>query len=127
MPEQRFATHDLPLRDDVRALGSILGEVLAVQSGRMLFERVESIRTAARRWRTGDDSIDALEERLAGISPREATLVVRAFSSLCALTNLAERVHRLRLRREASFDDQPDAFSNFNTLDELRAAESGKN
>jgi molybdopterin-guanine dinucleotide biosynthesis protein A len=28
---------------------------------------------------------------------------------------------------EVAFDDQPDAFSNFNTLDELRAAESGKN
>ncbi len=107
MPELRFAQHDLPLRDDVRTLGSILGEVLAVQSGRTLFERVESVRLTARGFRTGDASLDDLAERLLDLSPREATLVIRAFSSLCALTNLAERVHRLRRRREATFDDVP--------------------
>lgn len=107
MGELRFSTHDLPLRNDVRTLGSVLGEVLAVQGGRMFFERVESIRTAARRWRSGDDGIEPLEQHLVDLSPREATLVIRAFSSLCALTNLAERVHRLRRRRAASFDDQP--------------------
>ncbi len=104
-PQLRFASYDLPLRDDVRILGSLLGEVLAVQSGRTLFERVESVRTTARRRRTGDATAEELDQRLANLTPREATLVVRAFSTLCALTNLAERVHRLRRRRELTFED----------------------
>ncbi|HRE91866.1 MAG TPA: phosphoenolpyruvate carboxylase, partial [Myxococcota bacterium] len=97
MSEIRFSNHDYPLRDDVRSLGNLLGEVLQDQGGKTLYERVETIRTTARQHRAdpraGHDQ--ALEALLTGLSPREATLVIRAFSTLCALTNLAERVHRL--------------------------------
>jgi len=113
----RFAAYDLPLRDDVRILGSLLGEVLAVQSGRTLFERVESVRTTARRRRTGDATAAELDARLANLTPREATLVVRAFSTLCALTNLAERVHRLRRRRELTFEDGPASSAQVGTFE----------
>ncbi|MBL8785531.1 MAG: phosphoenolpyruvate carboxylase [Deltaproteobacteria bacterium] len=109
----RFSTHDLPLRDDVRALGSLLGEVLQVQGGKTLYERVETIRTTARRRRTGEASDSELDQALSGLSPREATLVIRAFSTLCALTNLAERVHRLRRRREVALADTPPAIGTF--------------
>ncbi len=101
----RFSNHDLPLRDDVRSLGSLLGEVLQDQGGKTLFDRVERIRTTARQRRAEPSAADdaLLDELLTGLSPREALLVIRAFSTLCALTNLAERVHRLRRRREMSF------------------------
>lgn len=117
MPEPlRFAPYDLPLRDDVRNLGSLLGEVLGTQSGRTLFERVEAVRQAARRRRvdqpTHADEGD-LDARLTGLTPREATLVARAFSTLCALTNLAERVHRLRRRRDLAFTDAAPAPGTF--------------
>lgn len=105
MSEIRFSIHDYPLRDDVRSLGNLLGEVLQDQGGRTLYERIELIRTTARQHRadSGAGHDRALEKLLTGLSPREATLVIRAFSTLCALTNLAERVHRLRRRRELAF------------------------
>lgn len=115
MSEIRFSNHDYPLRDDVRSLGNLLGEVLQDQGGKTLYERVETIRTTARQHRAdpraGHDQ--ALEALLTGLSPREATLVIRAFSTLCALTNLAERVHRLRRRRELTFGESPAAPGTF--------------
>ncbi|MCC6625538.1 MAG: phosphoenolpyruvate carboxylase [Deltaproteobacteria bacterium] len=105
---------DRALRDDVRALGHLLGEVLASQGGHTLFDRVEAVRTTARRRRAGDHGADeALGAALSGLSPREAALVIRAFSTLCALTNLAERVHRLRRRRELAFADAAPAVGTF--------------
>lgn len=115
MSEIRFSTHDLPLRDDIRALGSLLGEVLSDQGGRTLYERVEAIRTTARERRADPRGPhdQALGEALAGLSPREATVVIRAFSTLCALTNLAERVHRLRRRRDLVFADSAPSPGSF--------------
>jgi phosphoenolpyruvate carboxylase len=37
-----------PLRDDVRLLGSLLGETLISQEGQDLFDRVERVRVAAK-------------------------------------------------------------------------------
>jgi len=109
---------DRALRDDVRALGHLLGEVLASQGGHTLFDRVEAVRTTARRRRAADATeqigLDqALSTALSDLSPREAALVIRAFSTLCALTNLAERVHRLRRRRELAFADAAPAVGTF--------------
>ncbi|MFO0748196.1 MAG: phosphoenolpyruvate carboxylase [Myxococcota bacterium] len=109
----RSAPTDLALRNDVRALGSLLGEVLAVQGGRTLYERVETVRTTARRHRKGEASAADLDALLVDLSPREATLVIRAFSTLCGLVNLAERVHRLRQRRELAFAEAAPAPGSF--------------
>jgi len=105
-PTPELVDHiDQRLRDDVRMLGNLLGEVLAAQGGQTLFERVEAVRTTARRLRHGDNKADAeLQRLLVGLSPREATLVLRAFSTLCALTNMAERVDRWRRHRELAFE-----------------------
>ncbi|HKO95270.1 MAG TPA: phosphoenolpyruvate carboxylase, partial [Polyangiaceae bacterium] len=43
------------LRDDVRTLGSLLGEVLREQAGHTLYERVEQVRALSKRARAGDE------------------------------------------------------------------------
>lgn len=49
------ADKDLPLRDDTRLLGRILGDVLRDQTGEEGFERIETIRRTAIAFRRSSD------------------------------------------------------------------------
>jgi phosphoenolpyruvate carboxylase len=92
-----FPPKDLPLRDDVRTLGALLGDVLREQGGPELFGRVEAARLAARRRRAGEAGAEAeLEAQLHGLPAAAAAEVTRAFSAYFGLVNMAERVHRIR-------------------------------
>jgi len=96
-----FAEPDVPLREDVGALGRMLGEILIEQEGRPFYQLVESVRQTAIARRGGEESSEAaLDRLLTGLPPREAELLTRAFSFYFQLVNLAERVHRIRRRRD---------------------------
>jgi phosphoenolpyruvate carboxylase len=102
-----------PLRDDVRALGALVGEILREQGGEQLFELVELDRVAAIRARAGESA--ARTELSACVRDRPPALardLVRAFSSWFQAVNLAEKVHRIRRRRDYFVKDggrpQPD-------------------
>ncbi|MBV9912464.1 MAG: phosphoenolpyruvate carboxylase, partial [Sinobacteraceae bacterium] len=88
------------LRDDVHALGGLVGDILLEQGGRELFDLVEQDRQVAIRRRDGDQQA-ALElaARVRGRPPELARDLVRAFSSWFQVVNLAEKVHRIRRRR----------------------------
>jgi phosphoenolpyruvate carboxylase len=96
-----FAPKDAPLRDDVRTLGTLVGDVIREQGGDTLFQLVERARLAAIRWRQGDPTADrALHAIVRELPPRDAELLVRAFAAYFAVVNLAERIHRIRRRRD---------------------------
>jgi phosphoenolpyruvate carboxylase len=98
---QPVDSKDHPLRADVKFLGTMLGEMLIEQEGRTLFECVESARLWAQVRRAGDPNAEAkLTQVLNGLSPTMAQNVVRAFSAYFGLVNMAERVHRIRRRRD---------------------------
>ena len=60
-----FPEKDQPLRDDVSALGQMLGEVLLEQHGPELLEQVELVRKAAILRREGEeDRAELLEHTL---------------------------------------------------------------
>jgi phosphoenolpyruvate carboxylase len=89
------------LREDVHALGALVGEILREQGGRQLFELVELDRHAAISRRDGDEQ--AARELAASVRDRPPALardLVRAFSMWFQAVNLAEKVHRIRRRRE---------------------------
>jgi phosphoenolpyruvate carboxylase len=89
------------LRDDVHALGALVGEILAEQGGDSLFKLVELDRVASIGRREGDEQ--ARRELAASVRDRPPALardLVRAFSSWFQVVNLAERVHRIRRRRD---------------------------
>src|SRR6202521_2391773 len=88
------------LRDDVRLLGELVGEVLREQGGHDLFEGVEHIRQAAIRLRSTDASDHALLGWVAERSTLRLLHLVRAFSAYFHLINLAEQHHRVRTLRE---------------------------
>ncbi|MGA9366346.1 MAG: phosphoenolpyruvate carboxylase [Steroidobacteraceae bacterium] len=88
------------LREDVHALGALVGEILLEQGGLQLFELVELDRQAAIRRRNGDEQ--ARLELTCSVRDRPPQLagdLVRAFSMWFQAVNLAEKVHRIRRRR----------------------------
>jgi phosphoenolpyruvate carboxylase len=97
--ERDFLNADQPLRDDVRRLGALVGEILAEQEGPGFLAEVEKIRLAAIARREGDGSASALEPLLLGAETAHAENLVRAFALYFQVVNLAERTHRIRRRR----------------------------
>ncbi len=95
-----FAETDTLLRDDVRRLGAMVGDMLADQVSAELLAQVESVRRAAIARRERGDSIDELAERLAAVPLENADALVRAFAAYFGVANLAERIHRIRRRRD---------------------------
>lgn len=96
-----ISSKDVPLREDIRLLGRILGDTLREQEGVETFELVESVRRAAVRFRRTQDERDGdkLEQVLDALSPADALAVVRAFSYFSQLSNIAEDLHHNRRRR----------------------------
>jgi phosphoenolpyruvate carboxylase len=89
------------LREDIRLLGRILGDVLKRHEGTALFDVIEEIRQTATRFRREGKNVDAraLDQQLKRLS-RDATIsVVRAFSYFSHLANLAEDQHQVRTQR----------------------------
>jgi phosphoenolpyruvate carboxylase len=98
----QFPVKDLGLREDVSALGTLIGETLRDQGGEEFFKLVEGDRLAAIRRRDGakGEPADDLQRRVAGRSPSSATDLTRAFSIWFQAVNTAEKVHRVRRRRQ---------------------------
>jgi phosphoenolpyruvate carboxylase len=111
-----------PLRDDVRLLGTLLGETLRRQEGEALFERVERVRNAAKSARgpgQGSSTLDELALELASMPVGEALPVARAFAHFLNLANIAEQHHRVRRRR--AYQRDPSAPPQPGSLDESLA------
>jgi len=119
---------DLPLKEDTRLLGRLLGDVLRAQTGESGYARIESIRqTAIGLRRASADDAPSIKDELASLLnelPIAQTLdVVRAFSYFSHLANIAEDVHQNRRRRaHAIAGSPPQAGSIAHALDRLRAA-----
>jgi len=90
-----FAPKDAQLRDDVRTLGALVGDVIREQCGEAFFQLVERSRHAAIA-----GAADALQGLVKGLPPRDAETLVRAFATYFEVVNLAERIHRIRRRRD---------------------------
>lgn len=101
-----FPGKDEPLREDVSRLGRLVGEILAEQGGEALFDRVERARRAAIRRREGKPKAEsALRQAVGDLDPLFAGEVARGFSTWFQVVNLAEKVHRIRRRREYQRDE----------------------
>ena len=95
-----FGPADDRLREDVNLMGALVGGILSEQGGRELFEQVESLRRTAILRRESGAPVSRLEAELSGLGLERASELVRAFSAYFQAVNLAERVHRIRRRRE---------------------------
>ena len=88
------------LRDDVRTLGTLVGELLKDQGGDELFDVVETARLRSIRRREGNEIPgEGLAELVGDLDLSLAMQVIRAFSTYFQMVNTAEKVHRIRRRR----------------------------
>ncbi|WP_439670950.1 phosphoenolpyruvate carboxylase [Cupriavidus necator] len=106
---RRTADKDVPLREDVRFLGRLLGECLREQEGDAAFEVVETIRQTAVRFRRENDRAAGaeLDRLLKRLSRDQTNQVVRAFSYFSHLANIAEDQHHNRRRRVHALAGSP--------------------
>ncbi|HEV7816295.1 MAG TPA: phosphoenolpyruvate carboxylase, partial [Janthinobacterium sp.] len=98
---QAGADKDAPLKEDIRLLGRLLGDVLRDQEGNAVFGVVETIRQTAVRFRRDADASAAeeLDAMLKQLTREQTISVVRAFSYFSHLANIAEDQHHIRRRR----------------------------
>jgi phosphoenolpyruvate carboxylase len=73
---------DLPLRDDIRLLGRILGDTVRSQEGEPVFAIVEHIRRSSIRFHRDEDEAarHELEATLNSLSDGQSIQIIRAFS-----------------------------------------------
>ncbi|MBF9232678.1 phosphoenolpyruvate carboxylase [Microvirga alba] len=92
---------DLPLRDDIRLLGRLLGDTIREQEGEAVFEIVERIRQTSIRFHRDEDKAarKELETTLNSLSRERSNQIIRAYSYFSHLANLAEDQHHIRRSR----------------------------
>ncbi|MDP9379937.1 MAG: phosphoenolpyruvate carboxylase [Chloroflexota bacterium] len=97
------------LSEDVRLLGSVVGDVLREQAGDDLFNTVEWLRTRciALRSEWSGELHAELEALTNGLSSRTAFDVIRAFNLFFQVVNIAEENHRLRVLRQRELEEAP--------------------
>ena len=99
-PPARKTDKDLPLIQDIRLLGRILGDVIREQEGVAAYDLVEQIRklSVAFRRDADQDADKALKKLLKGLTGDQTVSVIRAFTYFSHLANLAEDRHHIRRR-----------------------------
>ena len=87
-----------PMREDIRLLGTILGDTVREQNGDEVFDLVERARIASFRVRRSEIERAEVAQMFDGIAIDRAIPVIRAFSHFALLANVAEDIHRERRR-----------------------------
>jgi phosphoenolpyruvate carboxylase len=90
-----------PLRDDVRMLGSLLGNTIKKQAGEEVYDTIEVIRKLAKALKKGDESAGAqLLTKLHNLPLNQLIPITKAFSQFLNFANIAEQYHRIRRARQ---------------------------
>lgn len=100
---------DLPLREDIRLLGRLLGETVREREGEAIFGTIEKIRQLSLRYHRDEDK-EARRELVSvldALSLEETSQVVRAFSYFSHLANIAEDQHHIRRGRAHALAGSP--------------------
>jgi phosphoenolpyruvate carboxylase len=101
-----FEDKDDALRNDVRTLGAMVGDLIREQSGEELYNFVETARLRAIRRRENNEKPgEDLASLVENLDPDLALQIIRSFSTYFQMVNTAEKVHRIRRRREYLRDD----------------------
>lgn len=97
-----------PLRDDIRYLGTLLGDTIRRIDGDHVFAAVEQFRRLTKALHASDDAV--LKAELAALIQHidfdTGTKVIKAFLTYFDLINIAEQHHRLRRRSQIETEGQ---------------------
>ena len=82
-------------------LAAMVGDLIREQGGEELFEFVENARQRSIRRREDNEKPgEELAQLVENLDPEQALQVIRSFSTYFQMVNTAEKVHRIRRRRE---------------------------
>ncbi len=102
------------LREDVRLLGDLLGQVIHDDRGQVLFDAIENVRKMAKTGRaTGASTLGDIRELVRGLDDETVLQLARAFHQFLNLANIAESHHAL-------LNAEPPGSQLSRTLDLLR-------
>ncbi|OYW79259.1 MAG: phosphoenolpyruvate carboxylase, partial [Polynucleobacter sp. 32-46-5] len=107
----KLNTSEVPLVEDIRLLGKILGDIIREQEGDVVYGLVEKIRKLSVSFHrdANQKANHELAKLLKGLSSNQAMKVLRAFTYFSHLANLAEDRHYIRRRlsyeRMGSYQD----------------------
>ena len=99
------------LRDELRLLGGLLGEVIRDEGGQDLYDRIEAVRQASVAWHRDAGAGDAarLEQLLGELSLDQAVGLAHGFAAFSLLANVAEdRAGQRRAREQTAEGARPD-------------------
>jgi phosphoenolpyruvate carboxylase len=101
MVQPRLRSKDLPLREDIRLLGRLLGDTIREQEGAGLYDAMERIRQMSIGFHRDQDPAARveLEAALNGLDLASAITMIRSGCHFSQLANIAEDHHRLRQAR----------------------------
>ena len=119
--------HDAPLRADIRAMGTILGQIVKEHHGDEIFAKIEDLRALSKQWRMagagrGDATakteaegiFQQLSDTCAHLTNAEIFIIARAFTFFLGNANAAEGHHRIRrlnmATREGALPDRYDSW-----------------
>ncbi len=107
----KLNTSEVPLVEDIRLLGKILGDIIREQEGDVVYGLVEKVRKLSVSFHrdANQKANHELAKLLKGLSSDNAMKVLRAFTYFSHLANLAEDRHYIRRRlsyeRMGSYQD----------------------
>ncbi|MFN3558642.1 MAG: phosphoenolpyruvate carboxylase [Brevundimonas sp.] len=111
------------LREEVRLLGGLLGEVILTEGGRELYDRIEAVRQASVAWHrdAGEKDARLLETLLGELSLDQAVGLAHGFAVFSLLANVAEdRAGKRRAQEQTASGARPDTPEG--ALERLKAA-----
>jgi phosphoenolpyruvate carboxylase len=108
----------IPLREDVRLLGSLLGKTLREQVDEAFYQRIEQIRSLSKSVRQNNDfEAEAnLHALIRSLSDEETLLLARAFGQFLNLANIAENYHTIRSHRNTTENALSEQLNEFEEL-----------
>lgn len=113
--KEKTDDRDRPLREDVRLLGSLLGDIIKRFEGEELFDTVERFRQLSKSIHSNPTSElkKELSDLVESLDVEKAGKVIKAFLTYFDLINIAEQNHRVRRRtqREHEANDRPEPDS----------------
>ncbi|MEM6762697.1 MAG: phosphoenolpyruvate carboxylase, partial [Pseudomonadota bacterium] len=122
--ENEASDKDAPLREDIRLLGRLLGDVVRDQEGGEIYAAIETVRQNAIRFHRDEDleAREVLGGILSALSRHGMIQTIRAFSYFSHLANIAEDLHHIRRNRAHMIEgSEPKEGSLVRALQRIRA------
>lgn len=126
MGNMKDGDKDAPLRADIRAMGSLLGQIVKAHHGEDIFQKIEELRALSKKWREAgagrspetakeaDEIFAELTKACAKLSNEEILVIARAFNGFLSIANAGESHHRIRrlnmATREEALPDRYDSW-----------------